>query len=56
MIDDALGYTAVIVHFLRENTARKNVSIEERIPGVMRDLGRSALFAQITRGGGHLRE
>ena len=44
---DALGYTAEIVHFLRENTARKNVSAEERKPGVMRDLGRSALFARV---------
>ena len=44
---DALGYTAEIVHFLRENTARKNVSAEERKPGVMRALDRSALFAQI---------
>ena len=43
----ALGYTAEVVHFLRENTGRKNVSDEQSKPGVMRELGRSALFARI---------
>ena len=44
---DALGYTAEIVQFLKENIARKNTSIEARKPGAMRDLRRSTLFAQI---------
>ena len=44
---DALGYTAEVVHFLRDNTARRNASAGERKPGVMRNLARSALFARI---------
>ena len=47
VMTDALGYTAEIVHVLRENTGRKNASAQERKPGVMRDLGRSALFARV---------
>ena len=47
VMTDALGYTAEVVHFLRDNTARRNASAGERKPGVMRDLARSALFARI---------
>ena len=44
---DALGYTPAVVRLLAESMPRKNVSVEAKKAGVMRDLEQSALFARI---------